>query len=345
MLYFSLAIFALISGVRGEISCKNNAGEDVDWFIIYKTPQMSSNIGHGIKYFYMDSDLSDEPMKWVPGDGHITQNDNALYHTLQSVFSSKNPGQKEHYMYSDEPPVIGGADDKFGAAKGVVSYDSEGGYWLIHSVPEFPPLSHHRYSYPATALSNAHMHFCISMDKDTIDKVGKQLRYIKPFIYDESASDLTWMQAPNDSLDDKHVEQMSSMFGQQLLHFAKSARFDGDIYDNWVATYLERDFFVQSGKKTPGQLPSKCGKGVKVLNIEKVKLGEVEFPSKKDHSKWAITPTSLYVCIGDVERSKDSLKRGGGVMCFKNYWAWQEFDNVVQATEECKKTKKTKVEL
>ncbi len=113
--YLVLCMFGLFAGTRARFSCKDNAGTDVDWFIMYKTPQTSGNTQNSLQYFYMDS----KNRKWVPGEGHITEQNNALYHTLQTVYQNRNADDSAYYLYSDEPPNSDKVADASGKTKGI----------------------------------------------------------------------------------------------------------------------------------------------------------------------------------------------------------------------------------
>lgn len=90
-------------------------------------------------------------------------------------------------MYNDEPP-IGKTDGYRGHTKGVLSADSKSGFWLIHSVPHYPPdLLNGSYSYAATGLTYAQNFLCITMNSGEIDKSAVQLMYNEPHIYSSAA--------------------------------------------------------------------------------------------------------------------------------------------------------------
>jgi deoxyribonuclease-2 len=70
-----------------------------------------------------------------------------------------------------------------GHTKGVVMSEADGGFWLVHSVPYFPPSpgnvtttgtdSHSEgYSYPSTGLTYGQSFLCISLSASQLDLVG-----------------------------------------------------------------------------------------------------------------------------------------------------------------------------
>ena len=68
----------------------------------------------GLKYYYMDNNNR----KWVKGDRYITDQDNALYYTLQSVYENKNVNDSGYFLYNDEPPNSDKVTDEYGTTKG-----------------------------------------------------------------------------------------------------------------------------------------------------------------------------------------------------------------------------------
>jgi hypothetical protein len=65
------------------------------------------------------------------------------------------------------------------------------------------------------------------------------------------------------------------------------------------------------------QLPSYCRPDYQynVMNVEDVQLvNGISWKETTDHSKWAITMTNNYTCIGDINRVSGQLKRGGGTV-------------------------------
>lgn len=76
-------------------------------------------------------------------------------------------------FYNDQPPD-GNVSFTGGHTKGVVYAGETGGFWLIHSVPHYPPLPKlSEYSYPKTGLKNGQSYLCVSLHPDQLDLVGK----------------------------------------------------------------------------------------------------------------------------------------------------------------------------
>jgi deoxyribonuclease II len=85
-------------------------------------------------------------------------------------------------MYNDEP-TNADVDNVRGHTKGVVVANDISGFWLIHSVPKYPPAIGEKYDYPHTGTMYGQSFLCISLTGDQIGKVGRQLQYNEPRFY------------------------------------------------------------------------------------------------------------------------------------------------------------------
>lgn len=74
-------------------------------------------------------------------------------------------------MYNDQPPNRKSKTKK-GHNKGVVLANTEGGFWLVHSVPHFPQIGLN-YTYPRTGAVFGQSFLCVSLDLSNLDKVGE----------------------------------------------------------------------------------------------------------------------------------------------------------------------------
>lgn len=96
-------------------------------------------------------------------------------------------------MYNDAPPNT--ADDyeydyDKGHTKGVVVGNDKGGFWLVHSVPKYPPaVDEGSYDYPKSGTVYGQSYLCISMDSSQLKFVGKQLIYNEPNFYSSQVPD------------------------------------------------------------------------------------------------------------------------------------------------------------
>ena len=76
-------------------------------------------------------------------------------------------------MYNDEFPNGTSSDVTHGHAKGVVVFDGHSGFWLVHSVPQFPPDPGESYSMPKSAFKYGQTMMCLSMASNQAELIGK----------------------------------------------------------------------------------------------------------------------------------------------------------------------------
>jgi deoxyribonuclease-2 len=143
-----LLFFPSIPTLPPPCACRNHLNESVDWFIIYKLPRLPRSIdpfiANGTGYIYLDSSSSLD--QWHFSSESITSSLSLTGLTLESLYKSKD---NSFMFYNDQPP------DKpfsliYGHSKGVLAFEdkTQTGFWLVHSVPHFPPTIEQGYGYP-----------------------------------------------------------------------------------------------------------------------------------------------------------------------------------------------------
>ncbi|KAK6725588.1 hypothetical protein RB195_004107 [Necator americanus] len=164
--HFGLLLL-LVGSVEAKITCRGLNGEPVDWFVVYKPPTTSKSTA---KFYYMDAAHSSWTLAPLTMDSAST----AVGATLRDFY-----GQNQRHFsfaYNDDSPT-GKVDSYRGHSKGVVLFDEETGFWIIHSVPNFPPLG--RYGYPATGLKFGQTFLCLTLSSQFLGDVGEHLRYVQ----------------------------------------------------------------------------------------------------------------------------------------------------------------------
>lgn len=78
-------------------------------------------------------------------------------------------------FYNDQPPNQP-YTEKDGHTKGIVAGNSEGGFWLVHSLPKFPLVNVTTYGYPKSGTMYGQSFLCISMEQQVLDSVGNYLK-------------------------------------------------------------------------------------------------------------------------------------------------------------------------
>lgn len=187
---------------------------------MYKLPKLIENdnplINGGVSYVYITSNSIN--LGWKLSSKNISAQDsipantlNPLYNDVSSVITFETNSQNNHIhfnqnesekcawvVYNDDPPNEQ-FNPKYGHTKGVVVANEKQGFWLIHSVPKFPPppntgqkvskrlkntiISDGKYDYPISGTRYGQSFLCISLNSDQLDIVGKQLMYNQIIVY------------------------------------------------------------------------------------------------------------------------------------------------------------------
>lgn len=333
------------------LQCLSKNGSPVDWFAVYKLPELrhaeTPVLHEGRGFYYMDQNnpslvLSD---KGMDDTGH------AVYNTLQQIYDNKTT--IAYIMYNDQAPKKR-TSLNHGHSKGTVAFDKTGGFWMVHSTPEFPPMKSDGYSWPKSACTFGQTFLCISMNYNMMDRIGSVFMYTYPKIYDTSLPSVFSADNPvlsNMILGPKqhhvmdppwyNVTQIISKGNNKFMSYEKFTDFHRDLYDGLLSTALQEDLLVETWREhgyTQNDLPSNCSIQYKVYNIETMIFPDkgIAFKTSKDHSKWAVSKNGGdWLCIGDINRQMTQFKRGGTQVCFQNHQAWTSFRNLVNQTEPC----------
>lgn len=251
-------------------------------------------------------------------------------------------------------------------AKGVLAIDSNSGFWLIHSVPQFPdaPIRGKKYSYPRSGRDNGQSAICISIPAKEARKIIRQLFIMRANVYSNyttgSAAQTIpeldqllrrkWTQTPTEG-----IVSIETMKNQRFQSFARSARSPlRDLYVDLMAPELRDDLLVETWRKGAGTpLTSNCSYQYKVNNVESVELTFTPrsgvsrtspWSYTEDHSKWAVAVSKPATCVGDINRMASQAKRGGGSLCFTDSDVWRATSKSVHDVESCpRKGKGTQV--
>lgn len=102
-----------------------------------------------------------------------------------------------------------------------------------------------------------------------------------------------------------HLETMQSRYDTKFLSFAKSGKFNKELYEDFVAPhYAAGDYYVETWRHGPGNIGSDCEKPSKVYNIKEIafKSLNITFKTMNDHSKWMVSDEHNLICVGDLNR-------------------------------------------
>lgn len=261
--------------------------------------------------------------------------------------------------YNDEFPN-GQVIFEGGHTKGLVATDGNTGIWFIHSVPKFPSIP--KYEYPHTGTHYGQSFLCVTFNATEMEKIGEQLLFNEPNIYYERLPVTLNEKFPNLELVAQkqwiklapfnNILNVKSLQGKEFKSFAKSPKYNKELYEDFVAPMLDTNLLVETWRNGAGNLKSNCSLNDKVYNIESLELEDlnIKFHTTLDHSKWAVSQsvglkfwrwrypsTSNWICVGDINRQQHQMVRGGGVLCQQNKKVAKQFRKLVKEYESCSK--------
>lgn len=132
---------------------------------------------------------------------------------------------------------------------------------------------------------------------------------------------------------------LRSRFGSKFKSFAKSSKFNKELYEDLVAPqYNSGDFYVETWRHGTGNIPSDCSKPSKVYNIYNISIvidKSIEFSAMNDHSKWMVSDDNHLICVGDINRQEHQKVRGGGTVCAIMDDLSKAYTETIANTEPC----------
>ncbi|CAE52578.1 DNase II [Fowlpox virus] len=328
---------------KGKVNCVNEEGEVVDWYFVYKLPKLQKLGTKGNEYLYIDSNNP----KWKRGKVPINSRYSIIGKTLYPIYDLYDSKYIEYIFYNDGIPGSKNYSSKVGHTKGVMAWNSDSvtGFWLIHSVPRFPPSPVLGYNYPYSGYVYGQSMLCINLDyKGGLTALDNTLPVNNPNVYNCSVTNKNLNNLYHLCNDKnyttlyKNVSRwMESRKGEKFLTFAKSKYFRHDIMSAWIGPTLESDLLSETWQRRGESMITNCSSKYHVHNIKSINVNGTSFINYYDHSKWIV---SLYdkkgwVCIGDINRSPTQRHRGGGYACTRNGYLFKLLKETVIEYEGC----------
>ena len=102
-----ILVVAFVGSTYAALSCKDENGKNVDWFMAIKVPKMSDESGEpfttGFSYAYITSnDAKGSKSQWKLGKTLVKDSKSIFGRTLEPLYQS--PNSYSHVMYNDAPP-------------------------------------------------------------------------------------------------------------------------------------------------------------------------------------------------------------------------------------------------
>jgi len=268
----------------------------------------------------------------------------AIGTTLSSLYNcGANCG---YVLINDEYPA--GADNSDNAhQKGVLGFDGETGFWLVHSVPDFPPPIASGFSYPSSGEIYAQHFLCLTLTTATFDIIAQQLAIDHPYIYDSNVPSSIAATVPNmvnlvnkqaSTSVTNNVVNITTLGGLKYDVFAKSRAWDNELYEYLVAPYYNSSMWAETWQNGVGNTGDYCTPTYPydVVNVKQIQFSDgTSWTINQDHSKWAIAAANNTVCIGDINRQHGQFSRGGGTYCTSNSSLWLAFHSIIASADIC----------
>jgi len=337
-----MTVISMVTVSMATLGCLDATGSPTEWWMAIKKPD---------SYDYALFTGS----AWTYS-GSLEDKSGPLYETLDQIYGASTP--PGYVMYNDHPPDINTTNDSTstgsenwynGHMKGVLAFNTGGGFWLIHSAPRFPGDISGGYSYPYDETEFGQNFFCISLSPSAIEGIATNLLMTEsPNVYLYNFPDSTKSLYPNlvqvsqnvtNSLMTKqYVFQGTS--GTSVTGFGASGHWDQDLYEDLVAPGLQSGLYTETWQQGSDDLPSYCTPqyDYDVTDIKTITVSSsFTFSSYDDHSKWVISLASGtdWVCFGDKNRETSQRLRGGGTYCLNNAALYSATMKIIASVTKC----------
>ncbi|RCN29765.1 deoxyribonuclease II [Ancylostoma caninum] len=308
-----LALAAFINYGNAKLGCKNMKGEDVDWFAAIKLPP-GIDERKGKSFVYFDSTQDG----WKMSPEAIDSNKSAIGATINQIYGMDKKNTFT-IAYNDDSPVKA-VDSNRGHSKGVAAFDADVGFWMIHSIPNFPPLR--KYDYPKSGTRFAQSILCLSLSTNALEDLGQYMRYaqVTPFLSNLPDSFKVVAPSLEDVVNKRSLSSADTVFttirgietlnGKKAKGFSKHKKFGADLWYDFIAPNLKTPMAVETWRSGSGKdVGTKCGKKQNVYDVNTVTVLGKTFLNTNDHSKWGVSmdPDVPAVCIGDVNRQVSDI--------------------------------------
>lgn len=342
--------------------------QQVQYFVAYKIP-------NSYDYMYLFRSSDQNTVEWRKGSYPITSIKSALGLTLSPIYEQVEPitfvAWNDDMPFDSKKSLFSNTThiDPFsinnGHSKGVVAYSEKGGFLLSHSVPRYPPnpdiVSH--YEYPESGKRFAQMAVCVTSAKhESSDRLVNEIEtlldlmiHFKPQVY---ASNVLSHWPPRllnkfEKVIYPEKQQLgapfigSKFYGQNFVNVHSFGRSDEAGYKdafNVLAEHYRTPIVAQTWLDRYNPLPSSCDSEFTVENVEQIKIWHFhgiewfEWGRTNDHSKWIASKVieKPVVCIGDLNRARTTIKRGGMFICFEDEEFFKAFsEKITYQVESC----------
>lgn len=163
----TLIILTLV-GLSLSQSCISKSGQNVDWWIVMKSPGAKNGFG------YIDAQMEAAGVDFIQVIGNLSfiQEGHAVHSTMKQI----NDQQLQHVAWSDQPP---GTDPSstFAHSKGFIAFSlaTQQGFIMDHSLPRFPEFFPNM-TVNLTNANNSNTYgqhlFCMTLDLAELESIA-----------------------------------------------------------------------------------------------------------------------------------------------------------------------------
>lgn len=324
-------------------------------------------------YIHTFQALDRDTIEWSLGSHPISSKKSALGRTLSPIYEQVEPitfiAWNDDAPFDSSQPQFWNKNyiDPFanGLSKGVIAYTKKGGFLLSHSVPRYPPNPVHvpHYEYPESGKRFAQMAVCITSEKhDSSDSVVNEIKslldlilHFKPQVYSSNVPGY-WQFAlrqkfekviypDNQQLGVPFIGHM--LYGKSSITVHSFGRSNAagfqDIFSA-LAEHYKTSIVAKTLLDQNKPLPSFCHSKFSIENVQQVKIWKfhgiewIEWSPSNDHSNWLVSKSNKkpVVCVGDLNRGRYAMQRGGMFICFEDEEFFKIFsERVTYQLESC----------
>ncbi|KHJ89009.1 deoxyribonuclease II [Oesophagostomum dentatum] len=249
MLEVGLVISVLAGISSARIGCKNMEGSDVDWFAAIKLPSGADEF-KGYSFVYFDSTQKG----WKKSIKLINSTKSAIGATIDQIYRMDKKTMF-NIAYNDDCPGKE-VDSGRGHSKGVALFDEKMGFWILHSVPNYPPPK--KYDYPESGTKYAQSFLCLSLDANVLPEIGQYMRFaqVTPFITNLPKYHKTIAPVLEDVVNRKSLGRSDSIYttianiktlkGKKITGFSKHKKSNFDLWHDFIAQNIKTPMAVET---------------------------------------------------------------------------------------------------
>uniref|UniRef100_A0A3P9AXY5 deoxyribonuclease II n=1 Tax=Maylandia zebra TaxID=106582 RepID=A0A3P9AXY5_9CICH len=206
---------------------------------------------------------------------------------------------------------------------GVVMIDEDNVVWLLHSTPRFPFSHESNNFYPKSGERNAQIFMCVTLKSTESEEIGKSMS--KLFLH--TCGQLVIRSLNAFFLCEIIVTFCSFPTKELRILFTRF----GDLYVT-IADTLNTNLYIQTWCNDPNNAdkrpPSVTGKGKELVTIMSVDTAAGKWNRGCDHSKWCVSETENWMCVGDSNREPSQFERPGGALCINSKPVAEKFREI-----------------